>query len=173
MSRRSLCAKEPLIIGLFCKKWPIMIEHPLGLRHPVSNHFACRQDAQEIHFFFPFSFFSAVRISVSILHLAYWHDAQVIYFFFPPCRTCFYICWASGDSLFFPFFFHFFSFFFPLLVCIPLSILHSHTLTWCFHTQFLNPSYAWHDALIRVYAVATISRLLWSIGLFYRISSLL
>jgi len=28
-------AKEPLIIGFFCGKWPIKIRHPMGLRHPV------------------------------------------------------------------------------------------------------------------------------------------
>jgi len=33
-SCRSFFAKEPLIIGLFCGKWPIKIRHPMGLRHP-------------------------------------------------------------------------------------------------------------------------------------------
>ena len=28
-------AKEPLIIGLFCGKWPMKIRHPMNLRHPV------------------------------------------------------------------------------------------------------------------------------------------
>ena len=32
---RSLFAKEPLIIGLFCGKWPVKIRHPMGLCHPV------------------------------------------------------------------------------------------------------------------------------------------
>jgi len=36
LSCRSLSAKEPLIIGLFCGKWPIKVRHPMGLRHPVS-----------------------------------------------------------------------------------------------------------------------------------------
>jgi len=27
-------AKEPLIIELFCGKWPMKIRHPMGLRHP-------------------------------------------------------------------------------------------------------------------------------------------
>jgi len=27
--------KEPLIIGLFCKKWHTKMKHPMGLRHPV------------------------------------------------------------------------------------------------------------------------------------------
>ena len=31
----SLSAKEPLITGLFCGKWPIKIRHPMNLRHPV------------------------------------------------------------------------------------------------------------------------------------------
>ena len=34
-SCRSFSAKEPLIIGLFCGKWPVKIRHPMGLRHPV------------------------------------------------------------------------------------------------------------------------------------------
>jgi len=32
---RSVLAWEPLIIGLFCGKWPIKIRYPMGLRHPV------------------------------------------------------------------------------------------------------------------------------------------
>jgi len=32
---RSLSAKEPLITGLFCVKWPTKIRHPMHLRHPV------------------------------------------------------------------------------------------------------------------------------------------
>ena len=30
-------AQEPLIIGLFCRNWPIKIRHPMTLRHPVLN----------------------------------------------------------------------------------------------------------------------------------------
>jgi len=33
---RSFFAKEPVIIGLFCGKWPIKIRHSVGLRHPES-----------------------------------------------------------------------------------------------------------------------------------------
>jgi len=33
LSCRSLSAKEPLIIGLFCGKWPIKIRHPITLCH--------------------------------------------------------------------------------------------------------------------------------------------
>jgi len=51
---RSFFAKEPLIIGLFCGKWPIQIicekwfadvhliyaiRHPMGLRHPVATFY--------------------------------------------------------------------------------------------------------------------------------------
>jgi len=36
-SCRSLSAKEPLIIGLFCGKWPVKIRHPTHLRHPVPH----------------------------------------------------------------------------------------------------------------------------------------
>ena len=32
-----ICAKEPLILGLSCGKWPMRIRHPMTLRHPVSN----------------------------------------------------------------------------------------------------------------------------------------
>jgi len=30
-----ISAKEPLIIGLFCGKWPMKIRHPMGLCHPL------------------------------------------------------------------------------------------------------------------------------------------
>jgi len=36
-SCRSLFAKEPLIIGLFCGNWPIKYGHPVGFRHTVSR----------------------------------------------------------------------------------------------------------------------------------------
>jgi len=32
---RSFSAKEPLIIGLFCGKWPMALRHPKDLRHPI------------------------------------------------------------------------------------------------------------------------------------------
>jgi len=35
LSCASLSAKEPLILELFCGKWPIKIRHPLTLHHPV------------------------------------------------------------------------------------------------------------------------------------------
>jgi len=35
LSCRSFLAKEQLIIGLFCGKWPIKIRHPISLHHPV------------------------------------------------------------------------------------------------------------------------------------------
>jgi len=35
LSCRSFSAKEPLIIGLICRKWPLKIRHPTSLRHPV------------------------------------------------------------------------------------------------------------------------------------------
>jgi len=35
ISCRSLSAKEPLIMGLFCGKRPIKIRQPMGLCHPV------------------------------------------------------------------------------------------------------------------------------------------
>ena len=37
ISCRLFFAKEPLIIGLFCGRWPIKIRHPMGLRHPVAS----------------------------------------------------------------------------------------------------------------------------------------
>ena len=46
---RSFFAKEPLITGLFCGKWPVQIWHLMGLRHPVGegrrswyDAFSCR-----------------------------------------------------------------------------------------------------------------------------------
>jgi len=35
---RSLFGKEPIIVGLFCGKWPIHRRHPMRLRHPVMTH---------------------------------------------------------------------------------------------------------------------------------------
>jgi len=35
LSCRSFFTKEPLIIGLFCRKWPTKIRHSMGLCHPV------------------------------------------------------------------------------------------------------------------------------------------
>ena len=35
ISCRLFSAKEPLIIGLFCGKWPVKISRPMGLCHPV------------------------------------------------------------------------------------------------------------------------------------------
>jgi len=34
---RSFSAKEPLMIGLFCVKWPMTTRHPMHLRHPVQS----------------------------------------------------------------------------------------------------------------------------------------
>jgi len=39
ISWRSFSAKEPSIIRLFCRKWPVKIRHPMGLA-PCS-HFVC------------------------------------------------------------------------------------------------------------------------------------
>jgi len=36
-SCRSHSVKEPLILGLFCGKWPIKIRHPMHLRHRVTQ----------------------------------------------------------------------------------------------------------------------------------------
>ena len=35
LSCRSLSAKEPSIVGLFYRIWPVKIRHPVHLRHPV------------------------------------------------------------------------------------------------------------------------------------------
>ena len=35
LSRKSFSAKQPLIIGPFCRKWPLKMRHPMGLRHRV------------------------------------------------------------------------------------------------------------------------------------------
>jgi len=37
LSCRSFFAKKPLIIGLFCKKCPLKIRHPMGLRQHVKT----------------------------------------------------------------------------------------------------------------------------------------
>jgi len=36
----SFSEQEPLIIGLFCGKWPVRKGHPVGLGHPVANCFS-------------------------------------------------------------------------------------------------------------------------------------
>ena len=41
LSCRSFFANEPLMIGLFCGKWPIKIRQPMGLRHPVESVREC------------------------------------------------------------------------------------------------------------------------------------
>jgi len=41
LSCRSFSAKERLIIGLFCGKWPKKIRHPMTLRHPVCRFYVC------------------------------------------------------------------------------------------------------------------------------------
>ena len=43
VSCTSLSAKEPLILGLFCGKWPIKIRHPVTLRHTVHATRALRE----------------------------------------------------------------------------------------------------------------------------------
>jgi len=35
LSCRAFSAKEPLIIRLFCGKWPVKIRHAMHLRHPI------------------------------------------------------------------------------------------------------------------------------------------
>ena len=39
LSRRSLSAKEPLIVGLFCGISSLNMRHPMRLRHPVLHTF--------------------------------------------------------------------------------------------------------------------------------------
>ena len=41
---RLFSAKEPLIIGLFCGKWPVKIRHPTSLRHAVDLAHSKLQD---------------------------------------------------------------------------------------------------------------------------------
>jgi len=41
---KSFPAKEPLIIGLFCGKWPMKIRHPMTLRHPVQQSLQGERD---------------------------------------------------------------------------------------------------------------------------------
>jgi len=76
-SRRSLFAKEPLIIGLFCVKWRIKKRHPMDLRHPVNwvphtsraedRQLACTFDVQPIAF------------GVSFLQSQNWIEYLVLY----------------------------------------------------------------------------------------------
>ena len=51
LSRRFLSTKEPLIIGLFCGKWPIKMRHPMGLRHPVSPTERLRRELDWMHYY--------------------------------------------------------------------------------------------------------------------------
>jgi len=42
LSCRSLSAKEPLIVELFCGKWPLKMKQPMDVRHPVFlSHVTC------------------------------------------------------------------------------------------------------------------------------------
>jgi len=44
LSCRSLSAKEPQIIGLFCRKRFVKIRHPTPLHHPIFLHMMSKQD---------------------------------------------------------------------------------------------------------------------------------
>jgi len=51
LSCMSFLAKEPLIIGLFCGKWPTKIRHPMTLRHPVRT--SCVYWRSDTHYVYP------------------------------------------------------------------------------------------------------------------------
>ena len=40
LNYRSFFAKEPLILRLFCGKWPVTISHSMTLCHPVGHHYS-------------------------------------------------------------------------------------------------------------------------------------
>ena len=64
-----ICAKEPIIIGLFCGKWPIQIRHPMGLRHPVSCYTRTTQRCLMLHIF------DMTRIWCDPWLIDMWHDS--------------------------------------------------------------------------------------------------
>jgi len=49
LSCRSYSAKELLIMGLFCGKWPIKIRHPLTRRHTVSRSLVVAHSCSSCH----------------------------------------------------------------------------------------------------------------------------
>jgi len=52
----SFSAKEPLITGLFCGKWPAKMRHPMGLRHPVD--------------------LSLLKTEISVYHMYAWYHCD-------------------------------------------------------------------------------------------------
>ena len=48
-SYRSVSAKEPLIIGLFCGKWPINMRNPMGRHHPSVDTISNRLCSNRLH----------------------------------------------------------------------------------------------------------------------------
>jgi len=50
---KSIFAKEPLVIGLFCGKWPLKIRHSMGPCHPVPSVgewvWICLSSRSDIH----------------------------------------------------------------------------------------------------------------------------
>jgi len=80
ISCRLFFAKEPLIIGLFCGRWPIKIRHPMGLRHPVAPF--------SLSFFFSRSLshaliigFENLRFGIYICRCIYIHIYMFIYMY--------------------------------------------------------------------------------------------
>jgi len=109
----------------------------LAVRISVSiPHLACWHDAQVMNFFFPL----AVRISKSISHLACWHDTQQIHFIIIifSCRVYFYIYSAFLMYTWRHVYIAFFSFFFPFFP----PLLYVFLYLFCTLTR-------WRDAFIR------------------------
>ena len=85
ISRRSLFAKEPLIIWLLCRKWRIKIRHPMSLRHPVDE---ASLVVYPLHY--PLSCQRAINYRALLRKMTYEDTAS--YESTPPCRWIFYGC---------------------------------------------------------------------------------
>ena len=80
LSCRSIFAKEPQIIGLFCAEWPIKMRHHMGLRHPVHNTRYKRKCKQVSRYMLEYIIFMSIYIcyaccrSDTFLFLFWWRQ---------------------------------------------------------------------------------------------------
>jgi len=77
-SCRSFSAKEPLIIGLFCGKWPTKIRHPMGLHHSVTvfDSSSCAWRCTSGIYMYESIFKIHKSTNICVLTCAYIHDAH-------------------------------------------------------------------------------------------------
>jgi len=82
-SRESLSEKEPSIIGIFWRKWPIRIRHPMGLHQPVI--WECRSRlkrnciARERRCFGTYRTYACVMLRTCMSHVTHMHESCVLH----------------------------------------------------------------------------------------------